>query len=225
MKELIKVKDLRYSYQDGNKKREVLKGINATFKAGKLYVIKGESGCGKTTLLSLIAGLDQLQKGDILFEDKSIRKIGYSNYREKIVNVVFQSYNLIPYMTALENIIVAIDISSLKLKGKKKQKYAYEVLEKVGINQEMANRIVLKLSGGEQQRVAIARSLAQDVPLIMADEPTGNLDEETEIKIIKILKNLAADGKCVIVVTHSNKVAKSADVVYKMKSGVMEKTK
>ncbi len=217
----LELKDLKYSYYDGNKNNEVLKGINASFESGKVYSIIGESGSGKTTLISLMSGLDNLQKGDITYNDKSIKVIGNSEFRLHYVNIVFQSYNLINYMTGKENVQVGLDFS-----GKAHEKeYAYKVLDKVGINQEKADRLVLKLSGGEQQRVAIARALASEVPIIVADEPTGNLDEETEKKVMKLFKNMAESGKIVIIVTHSKNVSAYADKVYKIKAGKMTKEK
>ncbi len=214
----LEVKDLRYEYLDGNKTNKVLKGINAIFESGKMYSIVGESGSGKTTLISLLAGLENIQEGDILYNDKSIKNIGNGKFRLNYVNIVFQSYNLITYMTAKENVEVAIDFAKMH-KGKE---YAYEMLEKVGIDKEKANRLVLKLSGGEQQRTAIARSLASEVPIIVADEPTGNLDEETEKKVMDIFKQMANEGKIVIIVTHSKNVSKYADTVYRIKKGLMD---
>ena len=217
MNKLI-VKDIKYTYQDGQKASTVLKGVNAEFESGKLYVIIGESGSGKTTLISLISALDNLQEGDILYNDKSIKQIGNSKFRLKYVNIVFQSYNLLTYMTARENVEVAVDYAGLKYD----KDYIYNVLERVGIDKDKADRPVLKLSGGEQQRVAIARSIATDEPVIVADEPTGNLDDETEEKIIKIFKELAKSGKIVILVSHSKNVSKHADIVYKIKKGMIE---
>lgn len=214
----LEVIDLKYSYQDGNRKNNVLKGINVTFESGKLYAIIGESGSGKTTLLSLISALDNIQDGDIKYNDKSIKKIGNSKFRLKYVNIVFQAYNLITYMTGIENVMTAIDISKIK-KGKY---FAYELLNDVGIDKEKANRPVLKLSGGEQQRIAIARAMASEVPIIVADEPTGNLDEETEDKIIEIFKELAKENKIVIIVSHSKNIERKADIVYKIKKGVIQ---
>jgi len=216
---ILEVKDVRYIYQDGQKANSVLKGVNAEFKGGVLYSIIGESGSGKTTLLSLIAALDNLQEGDILYNGKSIKDIGNSKFRLNYVNIVFQSYNLINYMTAKENVDVAIDFSTVK----HDKNFAYEVLEKVGIDRDKADRPVLKLSGGEQQRVAIARCIASDEPILVADEPTGNLDEDTEEKIIEIFKNIAKEGKIVIIVSHSKNVAKHADIVYNMRKGIIEK--
>lgn len=213
----IKVRNLSHTYQDGVKRKKVLNNISCEFETGKFYAILGESGSGKTTFLSLISGLDTIEEGDILYDDVSIKKIGYNKYRLNNVNIIFQSYNLIPYMTAQENVMVAMDIMKLKIKNKKEE--ALRLLKSLGIDENTATRTVLKLSGGEQQRVAIARSLVGDIDFIMADEPTGNLDEETEEKIIKIFRDLVKKGKCVIVVTHSKKVAENADKIYRIKGG------
>lgn len=213
----IKVRNLSHTYQDGVKRKKVLNNISCEFETGKFYAILGESGSGKTTFLSLISGLDTIEEGDILYDDVSIRKIGYNKYRLNNVNIIFQSYNLIPYMTAQENVMVAMDIMKLKIKNKKEE--ALRLLKSLGIDENTATRTVLKLSGGEQQRVAIARSLVGDIDFIMADEPTDNLDEETEEKIIKIFRDLVKKGKCVIVVTHSKKVAENADKIYRIKGG------
>ena len=213
----IKVMNLSHTYQDGIKRKKVLNNISCEFETGKFYAILGESGSGKTTFLSLISGLDTLEEGNIFYNEESIKKIGYSKYRLNNVNIIFQSYNLIPYMTALENVIVPMDIMHLKIKDKKKE--ALKLLNMLGIDNNTADRTVLKLSGGEQQRVAIARSLVGDIEFLIADEQTGNLDEETEEIIIKIFKDLVDKGKCVIVVTHSKKVAQNADVIYRIKGG------
>ncbi len=217
----LEVKDLKYVYQDGSKKNTVLKGINIEFESGKMYSIIGESGSGKTTLISILSALEKLQEGDIIYNGKSIKNIGYNEFRLKYVNIVFQAYNLITYMTAKENVDVAVDFSKVK----KEKDYTYKVLEKVGIDKEKADRLVLKLSGGEQQRTAIARSLASEVPIIVADEPTGNLDEDTEKKVMNLFKEMAQSGKIVIIVTHSKNVSKYADTVYKMKKGLIEEQK
>ena len=213
----IKVMNLSHTYQDGIKRKKVLNNISCEFETGKFYAILGESGSGKTTFLSLISGLDTLEEGNIFYNEESIKKIGYSKYRLNNVKIIFQSYNLIPYMTALENVIVPMDIMHLKIKDKKKE--ALKLLNMLGIDNNTADRTVLKLSGGEQQRVTIARSLVGDIEFLMADEPTGNLDEENEERIIKIFKDLVDKGKCVIVVTHSKKVAQNADVIYRIKGG------
>lgn len=219
METLMEIKSLYHKYEDGQKLRTVLKDIEATFETGKLYAILGESGSGKTTLLSLLSGLDSVQDGEILYLGKTIDDIGYTNYRKNYVNVIFQAYNLIKYMTAVENVIVAMDIKKVQYKNKKEK--AYEILDKLGIDRDTADREVLKISGGEQQRTAIARALVHDSKVILADEPSGNLDDKTEKGIMEIFRDLANEGKCVIIVTHSRNVAKQADVIYKIKNGKM----
>ena len=210
--ELI-IKNLFHSYSDTSGTNQVLKNVNAQFRPGKLYAIMGESGSGKTTLLSLISALDSVQDGDILYDNKSITKIGSANFRLKYVNIVFQSYNLIKYMTARENVEIAIDFD-------KRKANPYKFLAQVGLNEEESNRLIGKLSGGQQQRVAIARAIASNSPVIVADEPTGNLDEDTETKIIDLFKELAhQQNKIVIIVTHSHRVASHTDQILKLSRG------
>lgn len=194
----------------------MFKNLSYTFETGKVYAIKGKSGSGKTTLLSLISGLEKCSEGKIIFDGKDLKQMNLDEYRSTHIGIVFQSYNLLPYLTALENITLAMDISKEKITNPKEK--ALELMQKVGLDASYANRKILKLSGGEQQRIAIARSLAYDAKMIVADEPTGNLDKDTENDIIKILKNLAQkDNKCIIIVTHSENVCKQADVVYELK--------
>lgn len=215
----LTVKNLSHTYDDGQRKVEVLKGINATFESGKLYAIVGESGSGKTTFLSLLSALDQVQSGDIVYNGTSIKKIGAQAFRLRYSNIVFQAFNLIKYMTARENVEVGIDFTGNN-SGKSEKEYAYKLLEQVGITRDESDRLVQQLSGGQQQRVAIARSMAGDVPIILADEPTGNLDENTEAKVLSLFKALADSGKIVIVVTHSQKVAShEGATVFHMKGG------
>ncbi|MBP9489758.1 ABC transporter ATP-binding protein [Candidatus Saccharibacteria bacterium] len=221
MSELI-VKNLRHTYTDGGTETEVLKGIDAKFESGKMYAIVGESGSGKSTLISLLSGLDKIQSGEVLLNGESAKEIGEQKYRLGHVNIVFQAFNLIKYMTARENVEVAIDFLN-DSQGDIKER-AYKLLEAVGIDRQKADRLVNNLSGGEQQRAAIARCMVGDVPVIIADEPTGNLDEKTEEKILQIFHQLAEDGKIVIIVTHSKKVAEHAHAeVWRMKGGVLTK--
>ncbi len=221
MSELI-VKNLRHTYTDGGTETEVLKGIDAKFESGKMYAIVGESGSGKSTLISLLSGLDKIQSGEVLLNGESAKEIGEQKYRLGHVNIVFQAFNLIKYMTARENVEVAIDFLN-DSQGDIKER-AYKLLEAVGIDRQKADRLFNNLSGGEQQRVAIARCMVGDVPVIIADEPTGNLDEKTEEKILQIFHQLAEDGKIVIIVTHSKKVAEHAHAeVWRMKGGVLTK--
>lgn len=215
----IEVVNLSHFYQDGMQMKKVLDNISCSFESGKFYSILGQSGSGKTTLLSLLSGLDTIEEGDILYNGESIKKIGYNKYRNSYVNIIFQSYNLIPYMTAYENVGVALDIAGIKLSKEDKKEKILSTLNELGIDNSAAFRTVLKLSGGEQQRVAIARCLVTDIPFIMADEPTVNLDEDNEKKIIDIFKKLAKQGKGVIVVTHSKELAESSDKIYHIKGG------
>lgn len=210
---LLDIKDVFFTYPDGDSVRTILDHVNITFEKGNMYAIVGSSGSGKTTFLTLIAGLDSAQEGSITFKGKNIAEIGLWEYRRNHVGMVFQSYNLIPYMTGLENVLVAMGIS-----GKTHMKdSAYELLQSIGIERNKANRNVRRLSGGEQQRIAIARAMANQPDIIVADEPTGNLDGETEDTIIGLFRKLATEkDKCVIVVTHSEKVAKQADVILRL---------
>lgn len=213
---ILELKNISYKYQEN--KHYVFKDINYSFEKGKIYAIVGKSGTGKTTLLSLLSSLTKPTEGEILYEEKNIETIDKYEYRSNYVGVIFQSFNLLPLYTAKENIILSMDISNMKEKSKEKEEIALNLLEKVGLNDEKANRKILKLSGGEQQRTAVARALSYDPQIILADEPTGNLDKETESEIIKIFKALAYDeNKCVIIVTHSPEVAKEADFIYKLK--------
>ena len=208
---VFKIEDLEFSYDGG--KTKVLKNINYEFEKGKFYAITGRSGTGKTTLLLLMSGLDTPTSGRIMYEDNDISKIDEDEYRSKKVGVVFQSFNLLPHLTALENVELSMDISGLKLANKRK--VAINLLEQVRLDLQKANRRILKLSGGEQQRVAIARAISYNPEVVLADEPTGNLDHKTEKQIIDVLLNLAHEkNKCVIVVTHSKDVAENADIVY-----------
>ncbi len=220
---LIETKKLNYYYQDGEQRRYILKDVDCTFEKGKFYTILGQSGSGKTTFLSLVSALDAPKSGEILYEGTDIKEIGYEKYRRNNVGIIFQSYNLVPYMTAAENIRVAMSITENKLPDNELE-VAYNLLDYIGITKTKADRMVNKLSGGEQQRVAIARALATNVELVLADEPTGNLDEEMENEIVDIFKRLAHEhNKCVIVVTHSNEIASKSDETFYLRKGKMEK--
>nr|UWI51171.1 ABC transporter ATP-binding protein [Clostridioides difficile] len=199
----LEIIDLKYTYTKG---KTILKSISMTMDSGKMYAILGPSGCGKTTFLSLLGGLDSPNSGKILYKGEDIEKLGLANHRKKHVAFIFQSYNLIDYLTPIENVELTSKLPPLP------------ILEQLGLTEEEANRNVLKLSGGQQQRVAIARALASEADILLADEPTGNLDEDTAKDITEILKKSAHKmNKCVVIVTHSNEIAKQADVVIKLK--------
>ena len=205
---VLEMKDISYSYE---KSRKILTAVNAVFETGKMYAILGPSGSGKTTLLSLLGGLDTPQKGEILFDGEDISEHGLEYHRRNHVSLILQNYNLIDYMTPVENV---------RLTAKQN---AVSMLKSLGLTEDEAKRNVLKLSGGQQQRVAIARTLASDAPIILADEPTGNLDEDTAAEITGILKESAYElNRCVVVVTHSNELAKQADVILKLKRGSLQ---
>lgn len=212
---ILELKDVSYSYDSS---RKILDDINYKFEKGKFYAIIGPSGSGKTTALSIIGGLDKPNSGSIVFKGKDIKEIGYTNYRRDDVVMVFQSYNLINYMTALENVIMGMDITGTHKKNRKDK--AKELLAEVELKENEVNRNVMRLSGGQQQRVAIARALGEDAEVVLADEPTGNLDKRTSNDIVQIFKRLAKDkDKCVILVTHSSEVSKEADIVLKVDDG------
>ena len=210
--DILEIKNVTYNYSNSNEK--VLYSVNQKFEIGKFYAIIGKSGAGKSTLLSLLAGLDKPQKGQILFKGNDIEKDGYSNHRKNNISLVFQNYNLIDYLNPLENIRLV-------------NKHANEeILLELGLNKDQIKRNVMKLSGGQQQRVAIARALVSKAPIILADEPTGNLDSETAQDMIDILKRLAKQrNKCVIVVTHAQEVAHAADIVLELKDKKLKEKK
>ena len=205
---ILEIKNLKYAYSRDN---VVFKDINVNLEEGKIYSILGHSGSGKTTFLSLLGGLDTPTEGEILFKGENIENYGLAKHRKDNVSFIFQSYNLIDYLTPMENVSIA---SKLPPKP---------ILEKVGLTHKEMKRNVLKLSGGQQQRVAIARALASEAPVLLGDEPTGNLDEETANSIINILKDCSHRmNKCVVIVTHSKDLAKQADVVLRLKKGKLQ---
>ncbi len=213
---VLSLQDVEYHY--ANSEKIVLKKVNADFEKGKLYAIMGRSGAGKSTMLSVLAGLDVPSSGKVLYKDTDIRNIDRDKYRAKDIGVIFQAYNLLQNASAAQNITLSMSISNMKIRNKKEK--AYEILKQVGIDKESANRKILKLSGGEQQRVGIARAISHNPDIVIADEPTGNLDYETEQKVMQILIDLAHKSeKCVIIVTHSKEVAAYADIVYNLQNG------
>ena len=207
---ILSLQNICFSYD----RTPVLQNISYEFEKGKMYCIIGKSGAGKTTLLSLLSGLASPSSGEIIYDDKNVAKIDKFTFRSKYIGVVFQSFNLITKYTALENVILSMDVAGYKCKNKKQR--AIELLDSVGLDEDEANRRVLKLSGGQQQRVAIARALSYDPNIILADEPTGNLDTETQNEIMNIFRELTNQGKCVILVRHSPDVAAMCDERYEL---------
>ena len=210
----LRLENVSYHYE--NSKKMVLQNVSYEFEKGNIYAIVGKSGAGKTTLLSLLSGLTKPTSGKIYLDGEDTQKKDMYTYRSQDVGVIFQSFNLLPKLTAVENVILSMDVSGKKFSGKKKT--AMALLEKVGLDEDEANRRILKLSGGQQQRVAIARALSYGPDIILADEPTGNLDSETQDDIMDIFAKLAKEeNKCVIIVTHSPEVTEKADIVYELK--------
>lgn len=211
MSEILKIINLSYKYQDGKREKIILDNLSMGFESGKFYALIGESGSGKTTFLSLLAGLDKPQSGSILFKDRDINDIGLNNYRKKNISLIFQDYNLIPYMNVYDNLASAIAISS----SNKDKKDITSILKQLSLSEDILPQRASKLSGGEKQRVAIARSILTNSDVILADEPTGNLDHITSMEIIDIFKELVAKyNKTIIMVTHNVNLIKKVDYSY-----------
>lgn len=219
---ILEFEDVCYYYKDGSRQVNILKDAHYIFEKGKTYAIVGASGSGKTTSLVLAGGLDSPKQGKILYKGEDIAKIGLTKYRRNHVSIVFQSYNLIAYMNAIQNVQSAMNIAGIRVPNKKQ--YALEILKELGLSEEESKRDIRKLSGGQQQRIAIARAMAKDVDLILCDEPTGNLDLETSQGIIQTFIQLAHEkNKCVIVVTHSKEFAECLDIQLQINQGKLEK--
>ncbi len=218
MEAVLGFEDVSYHYSDGLDNITILNKANYSFEKGKIYAIVGASGSGKTTTIVLAGGLDKPKAGKVYFKGTDTAEIGLNKYRRNDVSIVFQSYNLIYYMNAYENVANALEIANIKVNDKKD--YCLKILNGLGLSKEQCFRDIRKLSGGQQQRVAIARAIAKDVDLILADEPTGNLDEKNSQDILKTFIDLAhKNNKCVIIVTHSPSLAKKCDVQLKIMEG------
>ncbi|MFJ6611563.1 ABC transporter ATP-binding protein [Streptomyces sp. NPDC091289] len=221
---VLQLVDVRKSYPVGNRARErtVLKDVSQDFEQGRMYAVVGPSGSGKTTLLSLASGLDAPSAGTVRFRGQELDRLGLDTYRRRHAATVFQSFNLLGYLTAVQNVTSAMEITGAARRGRKDR--ANELLGLLGIAEEDRHRRIQQLSGGQQQRVAIARALACEVDILFADEPTGSLDQDTAADIVEVLRKLAHDeGKCVIVVTHSAKVAEASDEVLHLKRGKLSR--
>ena len=213
---MLRLENVSYTYKKGN--GAVLNNVNIEFEASTVYGIVGKSGSGKSTLLSLMAGLDVVTDGLVEYNGKDLKTLDRDVYRAQNIGVIFQSFNLLTTLSALENIVLSMNISESDVKDK--ESFALNLLERLGIGEELAKRKVLNLSGGEQQRVAIARALSHNPDVMIADEPTANLDEDTAASIMEILQSLAKDeGKCVIIVSHSRQVASYVDALYGINGG------
>lgn len=215
---VLKIEDLAYTYKSKYQTVKALKGITYEFEQGKFYALIGRSGSGKTTLLSLLAALDIPTEGRVVFEDKSTAEIDRDLYHRDTVAVIYQSYNLLPLLSVMENVTFPLELKKVP----HAKKIAEEKLRAVGLDESYFKRLPAMLSGGEQQRVAIARALASDAKIILADEPTGNLDTENSEIVIDLLQKLAhEEGYCVIVVTHDLAIADKADEVLRLKDGCL----
>lgn len=215
---IISTASVEYAYKNRYRTVFAVSGITYNFEPGRLYAIVGASGCGKTTFLSLLAGLDLPTEGEVSFKKNSIKNLDRDNLRRDHVAVIYQAYNLFPLLTAVENVMYPLKMH--KISGSHAKSIAREKLNAVGLTSEYYDSYPYMLSGGEQQRVAIARALASGGEIILADEPTGNLDVENGRNIISILKKLAHENNyCVIVVTHDNSIADQADEVLHMQDG------
>ncbi|MFP1648331.1 ABC transporter ATP-binding protein [Enterococcus mundtii] len=212
---MLRTENLGFWYQ--NPTEALYKDVNLSFEKGKMYAILGASGSGKTTFLSLISGLDTPKEGTVYYEERALAKIGLQNYRKNDVSIIFQAYNLLPYLSALDNVITAMEISNTPQKDYRQ--VALDRLARVGINETLAKQLVTKLSRGQQQRVAIVRAICCEHQLIIADEPTGNLDETTSQEIVQLFQEIAHEqDRCIIIVTHELEVAKKCDEVFELKN-------
>ena len=215
---VLKIEDLAYTYKSKYQTVKALKGITYEFEQGKFYALIGRSGSGKTTLLSLLAALDLPTEGQVIYENKTTAEIDRDLYHRDTVAVIYQSYNLLPLLSVMENVTFPLELKKVP----DAKKIAEEKLCAVGLDETYFKRLPAMLSGGEQQRVAIARALASDAKIILADEPTGNLDTENSEIVIDLLQKLAhEDGYCVIVVTHDLSIADKADKVLRLKDGCL----
>ena len=218
---MLEVKDVGYVYQSKYQSIEALKHVSCSFESGKLYAVIGPSGSGKSTLLSLLAGLDLPTSGEILVEGNALSSMDRDCYRRETASVVYQSFNLFPHLTALENVMYPLELLGVKkLEAEAKAK---RLIHEVGLEDKIFRQFPVMMSGGEQQRVSIARALAAGGRILLADEPTGNLDSTNEETIVRILKELAHErGYLVIVITHNPSVYEQADIVYRMRDGVLK---
>jgi len=221
MEAVLSANHVSYSYVSRYQKVDALKDVTCSFEKGKFYAIMGRSGSGKSTFLSLLAGLDTPTSGEILFEGKTLAEMDRNHYRKYNVSVIYQSFNLFPLLTVLENVMYPMELQGAKRRDARKK--AIELLAKVGLDETKHDKFPQMLSGGEQQRVAIARALATGGKILLADEPTGNLDTANEKNVVNLLKTLAHEhGYTVVVVTHNHDVAAQADRTYIMNDGILE---
>lgn len=219
--EILKTENLSFAYKNRFQTVNAVKEVNCSFETGKCYAIVGKSGSGKTTLLSLLAGLELPTEGNVIFGDRNTTEMDCDKYRRDHAAVIYQSYNLFPLLTAVENVMYPLRLKKMDKAAAKEE--AHKQLDAVGIRPDQFRRFPSQLSGGEQQRVAIARALAAGNQIVLADEPTGNLDITNGEQVVEILMRLAhEEGRCVIVITHDLEIASQMDEVWMMRDGVLE---
>ncbi len=222
--EILRAEHVSYSYQSKYQKVEAVKDVSCSFEQGKFYAIVGESGSGKSTFLSLLAGLDQPCEGTIYVQGEPLSGMDRDAYRLNQAAVVYQAFHLFPLLTAQENVMLPLEFK--KIKKKEAASQAQRLLQRVGLESRIGRQFPKMMSGGEQQRVAIARAIAAGGEIILADEPTGNLDSGNEENVVALLKELAhEDGYTVIVITHNQRVSDETDHVFRMKDGCMEQVR
>ena len=215
---IIELNDVVYRYVTPYHTVEALRGVSGAFETGRFYALRGSSGSGKTTLLSLMAGLDLPTGGEILYDGTPTKKLNANKHRREHVATIYQGFNLLPQLTVAENVMYPMELN--RVKPKKAREKALELVRKVGLTEKEFTRFPHMLSGGQQQRVAVARALGTPAKVILADEPTGNLDGENSVLVTALLKGLAHDGGyCVIVATHDETVSEQADTVWTVKDG------
>ena len=218
---VLELRNVKYTYQTQYQSVEALKGVTRSFDTGKIYAVIGKSGSGKTTLLSLMAGLDLPTEGEILCEGVPLSDMNPEKYRREKVAVIYQSFRLFPLLTVAENVMYPMELRGMKPKDARSK--AAELVEQVGLPSSVLDRFPTMLSGGEQQRVAIARALGMDTRILLADEPTGNLDEANSAAVMELLLDLAhTTDRCVIIVTHDLELASRTDEILHMRDGVLD---
>ena len=219
---ILSVENVSYKYKNGD--RMALNGVTCGFEAGQVAAVVGPSGSGKTTLLSILAGLDRPSGGSVILNGTDLARKNLDQYRREDVSVIFQAFQLFPLLTVMENVCYPMELVGVSQKDAKAK--AGELLSKVGIGDEKWGRYPANLSGGEQQRVAIARSMASGARVLLADEPTGNLDGENSRNVVELLSKLAhEEGYCVVIVTHDPAIAEASDTVFRMADGVLTREK
>ena len=217
---IIEARNVKYRYENKYQTVNALNGVSCVFEEGQVYALVGKSGSGKSTLLSLMAGLMLPTEGEILFDGTPTSAIDLNRYRREKAAVIYQSFRLLPLLTVLENVTYPMELRGFK--GKPARERAAELVRKVGLPESVLHRFPDMLSGGEQQRVAVARAMSMDTRLLLADEPTGNLDSENGRRIIELLAALAhEEGYCVVVVTHDPEISARADITYRIRDGIL----